>query len=157
MVRIRSDRCSGVRGHSPAHSAALGGAGVLVIALVLTSCGGGSASTASKSTAATHSTATTKPGAPPPAAAEQVASQLASPNATVAHSVLAPAAGALVSGGPLFPSGSTLTLAPDSWHQNGRFANATANVRDNSKTSTYEIGFLDTPAGWRVTFATPTS
>jgi hypothetical protein len=45
----------------------------------------------------------------------------------------------------------------DSWHQSGRFANATATVKAGSKTSTYEIGFLETPQGWRVTFATKSS
>jgi hypothetical protein len=89
--------------------------------------------------------------------AQTVASALTSADAAIADSALTPAAAATAGAGPLFPAGSTLTLTRNSWHQSGRFANATASVKDEAKTSPYEIGFLETPQGWRVTFATPAS
>jgi hypothetical protein len=127
------------------------------VALVLAACGGGGSPASSGSAPASTKTPVTKPGTNPPAGAKSVASSLTSTNTSVAHGALAPAAAGLVSAGPLFPAGSVLTLQSDSWHQSGRFANAIASVTDKSKTSTYEIGFLETPQGWRVTFATPSS
>jgi hypothetical protein len=132
---------------------------VLVGAIVLTGCGAGSPpeSSGTSTTAAANTAAKRTPGIAVPAAAQTVATQLASPDGATADGALTPAAAAAAGAGPLFPAGSTLTLDADSWHQSGRFANATATVKTGAKTSTYEIGFLKTPSGWRVTFATKTS
>ena len=123
-------------------------------AAILCGCGGASA----PKTPGASGVSQTTPGVAPPPAAESVASRLVSPSAAVAHSALAPAASALAGSGPLFPAGSTLQLGADSWHQSGRAANATASVTTKGGSPhTYEIGFLQTPDGWRVTFATKLS
>ncbi len=130
----------------------------LVGALALAACGGGSALKAAgtSTTTAAKVAAKRSPGVAVPAAAQSVASALTSPDAATADAALTPAAAAAAGAGPLFPARSTLTLNTKSWHQSGRFANAAATLKSGTKTSAYEIGFLETPQGWRVTFATET-
>jgi hypothetical protein len=125
---------------------------VVGAALALSACGGGAAP---KASGTTNGSVSTTPGSPPPQAAKSVATQLASPSESVSHAALAPAAASLVSPGALFPAGTTVELNPNTWHQYGRSANATATVTTKRTTRSYEIGFLDTPSGWRVTFDTP--
>lgn len=123
-------------------------------AVILAACGH-SLGTASNSSYGNRSASAIVPRSPPPNAASRLATHLTSPSATVQRSALTSTAASLLPPGSLFPFGARIRLDPDGWHQAGRFADATATVTSGRSNQRYEVGYMDTLAGWRVTFASP--
>jgi len=95
------------------------------------------------------------PGTAIPAAALQTTQLLVSTNAGQQRSALAPelAATATASGG-LFPAGSTLTMAKNSWHASGAYADAYGTLTEPGKPPVEVVlGFAQQSTGaWLVTF-----
>lgn len=128
-----------------------GGGSLLVISLLLTACS--PSSPPAYSGRGSSSTTAVPKGDAAPGAAFEVARRLVSPDPGVRQSAFTHEASDLVTSGRLFPSGTKLVLDHGSWLVSGAFANAAATVTEPGKEAqVFEIGFMKTVSGWRVTF-----
>lgn len=108
-----------------------------------------------RSAATSTPSASYPPGTAVPASALQACALLVATDAARQRSALAPELAATAAGsGGLFPAGSTLSMAKDSWHASGGYADAYGTLTEPGKPpAQVVVGFAQNSGGvWLVTF-----
>lgn len=94
------------------------------------------------------------PGAAVPAGALATCQRFVSASPAGQRHALVAALAARLPAGALFPAGTTLAMDPLSWHQAGKFANATGTLTVPGRAAQHvEIGFVEQATGtWLIAF-----